>query len=413
MEAIHPRCGTLDIGKKSVAAYISIMGSQGKARKEVRMYSTVTREILRVMDWFKENGVEQVGMEATGSYWKPIWNLLESEFQLFLANPHHMKAIPGRKTDVKDAEWMADLLQHGLLPNSYVPERPQRELRELTRYRRSLVDERADEVRRIQKVLEGANIKLSSVASNVLGVSGRAILEHLANGVNDPKQLVELAKGRLKGKKEELAAVLQGLMQSHQRFMISRQLAHIADLETLLEDVEQEIGKRLDPFEATVVRLMTIPGIGRRIAEVIVAEVGTDVRPFPSAKHLAAWAGLAPGNKESAGKRFQARTRQGNHTLKMTMVEAAWAASRTSTYLGAQYRHLSKRLKAKKAVVAVAHSMIQMVYHVLNGADFRDLGPDHFDRIDRKNIERNAIKRLEQLGYTVKLEPSSPAEPAA
>ncbi len=235
----------------------------------------------------------------------------------------------------------------------------------------------------------------------------------LANGVTDPSQLAELAKGSLKGKKEALADALHGLVQSHQRFMLSHQLTHVADLEALLEDVGQEISRRIGPFEATVARLMTIPGVGRRVAEVIVAEVGTDVHPFPSPSHLAAWAGLAPGNKESAGKRMRARTRQGNQTVKMTMVEAAWAASRTSTYLGSQFRHLSKRLKAKKALVAVAHSMIEIVYHVLNGAEFRDLGPDYFEKTDRKNLERWAVKRLEQCGYKVTLEPRPPAEPAA
>lgn len=262
MEVIHPRCCGLDIGKKSVAACVSIMGSKGKAHQEVRTYSTVTKEILGLADWLKENGIEHVGMEATGPYWKPIWNLLEGEFQLSLANPQHMRTIPGKKTDVKDSEWIADLLQHGLLPTSFIPDRPQRELRELVRYRRSLVNERADEVRRIQKILEGANIKLSSVASDVLGVTGRAILVQLANGVTDPGQLAALAKGSLKGKKKELTDALQGLVQSHQRFMLSRQLTHIADLEALLEDVGQEISQRIGPFESTVARLMTIPGIG-------------------------------------------------------------------------------------------------------------------------------------------------------
>jgi len=282
-----------------------------------------------------------------------------------------------------------DLHQHGLLAKSYVPERAQRELRELVRYRKSLMEERAREVNRVQKILEGANIKLGSVATNVMGVSGRAMLEQLANGVDDPDELVRLARGKLRSKTTELTEALKGLVQPHQRFMLREQLLHISDLETVIADVEKEIGERLDPFETAVARLMTIPGVGRRVAEVIVVEVGEDASHFPSDRQLASWAGLCPGNRESAGKRLDARSRQGNRHVKQALVEAAWASSHTSTYLGAQYRHLSRRLNGKKAVVAVAHSLVTIVYHVLKeGVEYRELGQDYFERRDRQHIER-------------------------
>ncbi|MBE3575021.1 MAG: IS110 family transposase [Firmicutes bacterium] len=405
MDVIHSHCAGIDVHKKSVVAHVHV--PEGS---EARTFGTTTDEILALSDWLAQKEVRDVAMESTGPYWKPIWNVLEGSFEVVLVNPQHIKAVPGRKTDVKDAEWICDLHRHGLLPRSYVPQRPQRELRELVRYRKSLIEERSREVNRIQKTLEGANIKLGSVASNVLGVSGRAMLEQLANGVEDPEVLAQLAKGRLRNKREDLAEALKGLVQPHQRFMLRTQLLHVSDLETVIEEVETEIRSRLDPFEDAVARLMTIPGVGRRVAEVIVVEVGPDASHFPSDRHLASWAGLCPGNRESAGKRLGARSRQGNQHLKQAMVEAAWAASHTATYLGAQFRHLSKRLKSKKATVAVAHSLITIVYHVLHdGVAYNELGQDYFDRRNREYLERQAIRRLEGLGYEVTLVPKSPA----
>lgn len=405
MELIYPRCAGLDIHKKTVVAHAKV--PQGS---EARTFGTTTDAILSLADWLTSKGVTHVAMESTGPYWKPVWNVLEGQVDVTLVNPQHIKAVPGRKTDMKDAEWICDLHRHGLLPRSYVPERPQRELRELVRYRKSLIEERAREVNRIQKTLEGANIKLGSVATNVMGVSGKAILEKLANGVEDPEELVQLAKGRLRNKTAELTQALKGLMQPHQRFMLREQLLHVSDLEGVIAEVEQEIGERLNPFEDAVARLMTIPGIGRRVAEVIVVEVGADASHFASDRHLASWAGLCPGNRESAGKRLGSRSRQGNHHLKQAMVEAAWAASHTNTYLGAQFRHLSKRLKGKKALVAVAHSLITIVYHVLDdGVVYHELGQDYFERRDRERTERQAVRRLQSLGYDVTLTPTGPA----
>ncbi|MBE3584548.1 MAG: IS110 family transposase [Limnochordaceae bacterium] len=405
MEVIHPRCAGLDVHKKSVVAHVKI--PQGS---EARTFGTTTDAILSLADWLAAKGVTHVAMESTGPYWKPIWNVLEGHVDVTLVNPQHIKAVPGRKTDMKDAEWICDLHRHGLLPRSYVPERPQRELRELVRYRKSLIEERTREVNRVQKTLEGANIKLGSVASNVMGVSGRAILEQLANGVDDPEELVRLAKGRLRGKMAELTEALKGLVQPHQRFMLREQLLHISDLEAVIEDVEKEIAERLAPFEAAVAKLMTIPGVGRRVAEVIVVEVGADAGHFPSDRHLASWAGLCPENRESAGKQLESRSRRGNQHLKQALVEAAWAASHTSTYLGAQFRHLSKRLKGKKALVAVAHSLVTIVYHVLkDGAEYKELGQNYFDRLDRERLERQAVRRLQSLGYEVTLTPKNSA----
>lgn len=377
---------------------------------EARTFATTTDAILALSDWLSHKGVTHVAMESTGPYWKPIWNVLEGNVDVTLVNPQHIKAVPGRKTDMKDAEWICDLHRHGLLAKSYVPDRPQRELRELVRYRKSLVEERAREVNRVQKTLEGANVKLGSVAANVMGVSGRAILEQLANGVEDPEELVKLVKGRLRSKMAELTEALKGLMQPHQRFMLKEQILHISGLEAIIEEVETEICQRLDPFEGAVARLMTIPGVGRRVAEVIVVEVGEDASHFASDRHLASWAGLCPGNRESAGKRLESRSRQGNKHLKQAMVEAAWAATHTPTYLGAQFRHLSKRLKGKKALVAVAHSIITIVYHVLkDGVEYKELGVDYFERRDREHLERQAVRRLEGLGYNVVLTPKDPA----
>ena len=352
-------------------------------------------------------------MESTGPYWKPIWNVLEDEgIALVLANPQHMKAVPGRKSDVKDAEWIADLLRHGLIKASYVPSREQRELRELVRYRRSIIEERAREVSRLQKVLEGANIKLGSVLSDVTGKTGTAILRGLAQGEEDPGALADRTVRHLKASREELIQSLTGYMQPHQRYMLQRELDHIRYLDGVIADLDRQIAERMKPAEKVSERLQTIPGIGPRTAQVILAEASTDASHFPSADHFAALAGLAPGQNESAGKRKPARTRRGNRSLRSAMVEAARAASRTKdTYLAAQHACLSKRLKGKKATVAVAHSIIVMVYHILASPTeiYRDLGPDHFFRRDTDALKRRALAQLRNLGYAVHLTPVSAA----
>jgi transposase len=374
----------------------------------------MTCELLTLVDWLEAKGVSHIAMESAGVFWKPIYNLMEElDFTVLLVNARHMKAVPGRKTDVKDAEWIANLLRHGLLKASFVPDRPQRELRELIRYRRSLIQQRAQIVNRLQKVLEGANIKLSSVATDIVGASGRAMLRALVAGEEDPKVLAALAKGLLKNKQAALEQALQGLMGDHQRLLIASLLRHLTFLEDEVSQLDEEVGKRLGPFREALERLDVIPGVGMRTAEEIVAEIGLDMSRFPTEAHLASWARVCPGNNESAGKRASSRTGPGNRWLRSALVEAAWAASRTkNTYLSSQYRRLAARRGAKRAIVAVAHSILVIIYHLLkDGSSYQDLGKNYFDERDKQaaihpwepRIHR-AVRRIEQLGYHVTLE---------
>ncbi len=402
MEVVHPRCSGLDVHKKTVVACVLVPG-----RKEVRTFGTVTAELLRLGDWLQEEGVTHVAMESTGVYWKPVFNLLETTgLELLVVNAQHIKAVPGRKTDVKDAEWIADLLRHGLVRASFIPARPQRELRELVRYRKTVVEQRSHLVQRIQKLLEGANIKLSDVASDIVGVSGIAMLRALAKGEQDLDRLVELAKTSLRNKREELRLALQGSFGSHQRFLLGKQLDQLEFLDRQITDLNQEVEQRLRPFEALLARLDAIPGIGQRNAEQILVEVGTDMSRFPSAAHFASWAKLCPGNDESAGKRRSGRTGLGSRWLRSTMVEAAWSASRVRhSYFAAQYHRLAPRRGKRRAAVAVAHSMLIAVYHLIkDGTVYQDLGPNHFDELDRRRITHRAVRRLQALGYQVTLE---------
>ena len=400
MESIIERCCGLDVHKKlAVACAITPEG------QEVRTFSTMTHDLLAMSDWLAGHRITHVAMESTGVYWKPVYNLLEEEFTVMVVNARHMRAVPGRKTGVKDAEWIADLLRHGLLQASFIPDRPQRELRELTRYRRSLIQERSREANRIQKLLEGANVKLSSVATDVLGVSGRAMLAALAAGEQDPERLAELAKGRLREKRGELEQALRGLVGHHQRYLLTRQLAHLEFLSREIDELDQEVARRVDPFEETVQAVDTIPGIGRRTAETIVAEMGTDMAQFPSAGHLSSWAGVCPGNNRSADQRKRSPTRKGNNWLKTALVEAAKSAGRTKTYLGAQYQRLSRRVGASRAAVAVAHTIAVILYKVIKtGEPFSDLGHSYFEERDRAAITRQAVRRLERLGHKVTLQ---------
>jgi transposase len=407
MDVVYPRCCGLDVHKRNVVACLIVSSEEGQSRKEIRTFETLTDDLLKLADWLGEHGVTHVAMEATGVYWKPVWNLLEgSDLHLLLVNAQHIKAVPGRKTDVRDCEWIADLLRHGLLRGSFVPDRPQRELRELTRYRTSLVRERSAEVNRLQKTLEGANIKLGAVASNIMGKSGREMLAALVEGSADPASLAQLAKGRLREKIPQLERALVGDFGPHQRFLIAQQLAHIDFLDETIERVSQEITERVRPCEEEIARLGTIPGIDRRGAEILVAEVGTDLNRFPSADHLASWAGMVPGNNESAGKRRSGKTRKGDLWLRTFLVEAAYGAGRTKdTYLGAQYRRLAARRGRKKAAVAVGHSILVIAYHVLlRTVTYEDLGPQYFDERDREGIKRRLVRRLEDLGYQVTVE---------
>jgi transposase len=408
MDVVHPRCAGLDVHKRSVTACRIAPGPDGQPERVIRSFPTTTRELLRLADWLDEAGVTSVAMEATGSYWKPIHNLLEDRFELLVANAAHLKAVPGRKTDVRDAEWIADLLRHGLLRASFIPDRPARELRELTRYRTSLVRDRAAEVNRMAKVLEGANIKLASVLTDLGGASGRRILAALAAGSADPVELADLAKGRLRHKQAELVPALEGRMGAHQRFMLARQLAHLEELDGHVAAVSAEIEDRLRPFEVAIGNLATVPGVGRRTAETMLAEFGPDMGRFPTAGHLASWAGMCPGNHESAGRSRSGRTRRGSPWLRAALVGAGTAAGRTKSYLGAEYHHLARRRGAKRAAVAVGHSILVIAYAILkHGTTYQDLGVNYFDERDREAVRRRLTRRLESLGYQVSIEPAA------
>ena len=411
MEVVYPRCCGLDIHKELVVACLIAPEADGTPRKEIRSFGTMTDDLLVLADWLAGAGCTHVAMESTGVYWQPLYNLLEGRFALLLANARHIKAVPGRKTDVRDCEWIADLLRHGLLRASFVPDRAQRELRDLTRYRTALVQERSAEVNRLQKTLEGANIKLAAVATDVMGKSGRQILAGLVGGATDAAALAQLAKGRLRQKLPQLERALVGRFGAHQRFLVARHLAHIDDLDETIAKVSTESAERLRPFAAELTRLDEIPGVGRWTAEVIIAELGTDMSRFPTDRHAASWAGLCPGNHESAGKRMSGRTRKGNRYLRAALTEAAQAAGRTkATYLGAQYRRLAARRGKQRAALAVGHTILIIAYHLLmDGTAYHDLGSDYFDRRDQQALERRLVRRLEALGNKVTIERSDPA----
>jgi len=411
MDVLYERCGGLDLHKRTVVACRVVPGPDGKPCKEIRTFGTMTADLLELADWLAAAAVTHVAMESTGVYWKPVYNLLEDQFTLLLVNAQHVKAVPGRKTDVRDCEWLADLLRHGLLRASFVPARPQRELRELTRYRTALVQERSAEVNRLQKTLEGANIKLTAVATSIRGKSAREMLDALVAGASEPAALAALARGRLREKRAVLEQALQGSFGAHQRFLVAQQLAHLDALDEAVTQVSTEIAARLQAQEAALTRLRTIPGVGRRVAEGFAAEVGTDLSRFPTAGQLAAWAGLAPGNNESAGKRRSGKTRKGNPYLRTLLVEAGQAAGRTKdTYLAAQYHRLAARRGKKRAAVAVAHTILVISYYLLTrGTDYEELGGGYFDTHDRQAVERRLVHRLEVLGNKVILEPRDPA----
>jgi transposase len=363
-------------------------------------------------DWLIEQGVTHRAIESTGVYWKPIWNLLKGPFDILLVNAQHIKQVPGRKTDVKDAEWIAQLLQHGLLRGSFVPATPQRELRELTRQRRQLIQAKASVANRIQKVLEDANIKLSSVATDVLRVSGRDMLRALIAGEDNAEKLAELAWRRLRAKLPQLQLALNGRVTAHHRFLLKLLLEEVEQHEAWIARLSERIGEVLPaPFAEAVSRLATIPGIDERAAENILAEIGTDMDPFPSAGHLASWAGIGSGNRESAGKRQSGRTTKGNRWLRATLVQVAWAASHTkNTYLAAQDHRLAGRRGKKRALVALGHTVLAIIYPVLRDrTSYQELGPNYFDRLEADRQTRSLVRRLEKLGHKVTLQPQEPA----
>jgi transposase len=407
MDVIHPRCAGLDVHQKMVVA-CARLAAPGAITHEVRTFGSTTRELLALADWLAQRGITHVAMESTGVFWKPVWHVLEGQFELVLANAMHLRQIPGRKSDVNDATWIADLLAHGLIRSSFVPPAPIHELRDLTRTRKQLVREVAQHTLRLQKILEDANLKLTTVVSDILGVSGRAILEALIAGEQDPERLADLTRGRLKATRPTLIDALHGAVTDHHRFMLKLHLTQIDVLEGAVREVEGRLDGALAPFRAAVQRLITMPGVSETVARVIVAEVGLDMARFPTAGHLVSWAGLCPRLHESAGKRLSTRTRPGAPWLKTTLVQAAWAAVRTKeSYLRAQFLRLKSRRGPKKAILAVAASMLTASYHMLkHDVDYRDLGHDHFDRRDKAKLARGLIRRLHDLGLTVEIRPA-------
>jgi len=403
MRAIYERCCGLDVHKKTVVAC-----RRTPEGSQTRSFGTMTDDLLRLREWLLEGGVTHVAMESTGVYWKPVFNLLEDHgMELLVVNARHVKAVPGRKTDIKDAEWLAELLQHGLLRASFIPDRESRERRELVRYRRSLVEQRAHLVQRIQKLLEGANIKLGDVASDVMGVSGRAMLQALAEGADDPAAVAGMAKTALRNKIPELERALTGSVGHHQRFLLRSQFRLLESIEAEIGSLDEEVAERMRPFQLALDRLDEIPGIGRRAAEQILVETGTDMTRFPTSAHFASWARVCPGNNESAGKRQYASIGGGNRWLRNALLEAAWTVShsRKQTFFTARYRRIAARRGRKRAAIAIAHSLLIAVYHLLKeGVLFQDLGPSHFERRDHDAVARRSLAKLQALGYKVTVE---------
>jgi transposase len=411
METIYTRCAGLDVHKKTVVACVRCLDPAGRVSESVRTFATMTADLLALSDWLAGQGVTHVAMESTGVFWKPIFNLLEGTFEVLLVNPRHIKQVPGRKTDVKDCQWIAQLLQHGLLRGSFVPPKAIRELRDLTRQRSQLVAEKSAVANRIQKTLEDANIKLASVATDVLGVSGRAMIRALIAGQEDPDALAELARQRLRQKLPALRTALRGRVTEHHRFLLRLLMSHLDSLEGLIDQLSARIEGAMAPFAAEAERLTTIPGVDRRTAEVIVAEIGTDMERFPTAGQLASWAGVCPGNDQSAGKRRSGHTTKGDRWLRTALTQAAWAASHTkATYLSAQYHRLARRRGKKRGLIAVGHTLLRIAYHVLKRkTSYVELGAEFLDRLDPERTTHGLVKRLERLGYKVNLEPRQDA----
>jgi transposase len=409
MDTLYPRCAGVDVHKKNVVVCVRCVSEGGRVTKQVRTFLTMTRSLLALADWLAEQGVTHVAMESTGVYWKPVYNLLEGRFEVVLVNAQYLKKVPGRKTDVKDCEWIAQLMQHGLLRASFIPPRPIRELRDLTRQRTQLIRERATAVNRVQKVLEDANIKLAGVATDVCGVSGEQMLEALIAGETDTAKIADMARGRMRAKIPQLQLALEGRMTEHHRFMVRMHLDHVRALEMLIGRMTERIEELMLPFVQEAELLDEIPGINAATAQAVVAEIGTNMAQFPHANQLASWAGLCPGNDESAGKRRSGKIAKGNRWLRPTLVQAAWAAARSKdSYLSALYRRLAKRRGSKRAVVAVAHALLVIIYHMLKTKTaYKDLGPDYFDRLDPDRLTKQLVKRLESLGHKVVLTPAA------
>ncbi len=414
MERILTCCCGLDIHKRTVVACLLRPGEDGASVRETRTFGTMTDALLALRDWLSAAGCTHVVMESTGVYWKPAYHVIDGLCAVWVVNAAHVKNVPGRKTDAQDAEWLADLLQHGLLRPSVVPDRAQRALRDLTRTRTSLIEQRTAVVNRIQGVLEDANIKLAGVASDIMGVSGRDILAALLEGSADAAAMAELARGKLRRKRAELERALRGRLSDHHRLLVALHLEHADFLDEAIARLNGDIADRLRPYEEEIARLETIPGVGRRTAEILAAEIGLDVSRFPSAGHLASWAGMCPGNNESAGKSRGGKRRPGNMALRRALIEAAKAAARTKkherTYLRAQYRRLVVRLGKKKAAVAVGHTILRIVYHVLSTKEpYREHILTDLDDRRRARVQHRALDQLQALGFEVTITPKAPA----
>ncbi len=411
MEVLYPCCAGLDVHKKTVVACVLRSAPGGTTVQQTATFSTMLPDLQRLRDWLQAQGCSQVAMEATGVYWKPVYNVLEGTLAVIVVNAEHIKAVPGRKTDVKDAEWIAQLLRHGLVRPSFIPDRAQRELRELTRFRTALIQDRGRAVNRLQKTLEGANIKLAAVLTDILGVSGQRILDALLRGEDDPSTLADLAHWRVQPKRAALEEALMGRLEGRLRFIVEQQLQQIRSLEAQIAACDTRVGEEMAPFAPAVTRLDAIPGVGVRTAEVLLAEMGVDLRRFPTARHLAAWAGMCPGNNASGGKARRARTRKGNPWIRRALTEAGWAAGRTKqSYLGARYRRWAARKGRKRAVVAMGHEILIIAYYLLTReTDYEDLGLTYQDERDRTAARQRAITRLEGLGFEVHLTPREKA----
>jgi transposase len=411
MEVVYTRCCGLDVHKQSVVACTIVPGAARRPTKTIRTFGTTTDQLEALAEWLLAQKVTHAVMESTGVFWKPVFNILAGRIEVVVVNAQHVKVVPGRKTDVADSEWLADLLRHGLLRASFIPDQAQRQLRDLTRTRVALIDERSRTIRRLHKVLEDANIKLSSVATDVLGVSGRAMIEALVAGTTDPRAMADLARGKLRAKLPALEQALTGRVSEHHRLLLKTHLAHIDFLDQAITQLSEQVSECLRPFEAELERLQTIPGIKRRTAEVLAAETGLDMGRFPSAAHLASWAGMCPGNQESAGKRKTGKTRKGSKWLRRALVEAGRAAARKrGSSFFAQYRRLAARRGPNKAAVAVGHALLTTVYYVLARQDtYRGPDPVQQEQHLRARTEKRALRQLQDLGYTVTLTPLSQA----
>lgn len=407
MEILYRCCAGLDVHKKTVECCVRRMDPAGEVQATVRRFGTMTDDLLELVAALKAQGVTHVAMESTGVFWKPIYNILESHFQVVLVNARHVKQVPGRKTDVRDCQWLAELLQFGLLRPSFIPPRDQRQLRDLTRERTQLVDEKSRVANRIHKVLEDANIKLSSVASDILGASGRDMLQALIGGQKDPRELAELARRQLRGKIPELRRALHGSIQEHHQFQLQLLWDHLRQLEDLIERMDRRIQQLCQPHQRQIEQLDAIPGIDQRAAEAIVAEIGVDMAQYPSVGHLCCWAGMSPGNNESAGKRRSGRTTHGSRWLRRALVLAAHSSSRAKdSFLAARFRRLAARRGKKRAAVAVGHSILKVIYVLLkHGTAYRDLGGTYFERLHPEALTRYLVRRLERLGHQVTLAP--------